>query len=54
MEAMLAAYGSGAVRASHEPGARLLNVDIGGERRSSRVVDHGRVLATAALHVAGG
>jgi ethanolamine utilization protein EutA len=53
MEAMLAAYGSGAVLASHEAGQRLLNVDIGGGTTKLAVVDRGRVLGTAALHVGG-
>jgi ethanolamine utilization protein EutA len=53
MEAMLAAYGSGAVLASHEAGSRLLNVDIGGGTTKLALIDHGRVLATAALHVGG-
>ena len=30
MEAMLAAYGSGAAKASHDSGTRILNIDIGG------------------------
>ena len=30
LEAMLAAYGSGAARVSHDQGKRILNVDIGG------------------------
>ena len=53
MEAMLAAYGSGAVRASHDLGHRLLNVDIGGGTTKLSLVEHGRVLTTAALHVGG-
>ncbi len=53
MEAMLAAYGSGAVLASHEAGERILNVDIGGGTTKLALVDRGRVLATAALHVGG-
>ncbi|CAN5529074.1 ethanolamine ammonia-lyase reactivating factor EutA [soil metagenome] len=53
MEAMLAAYGSGAVRASHEAGARLLNVDIGGGTTKLALIERGRVLSTAALHVGG-
>jgi ethanolamine utilization protein EutA len=53
MEAMLAAYGSGAVLASHESGARILNVDIGGGTTKLALIDHGRVLATAAFHVGG-
>jgi ethanolamine utilization protein EutA len=53
MEAMLAAYGSGAVLASHESGQRILNVDIGGGTTKLAVVERGRVLGTAALHVGG-
>jgi len=53
MEAMLAAYGSGAARASHESGQRILNIDIGGGTTKLALVDDGRVKATAALHVGG-
>jgi ethanolamine utilization protein EutA (predicted chaperonin) len=53
MEAMLAAYGSGAVLASHDTGTRVLNVDIGGGTTKLALIDHGRVLSTAALHVGG-
>jgi ethanolamine utilization protein EutA (predicted chaperonin) len=53
MEAMLAAYGSGAARASHETGQRILNVDIGGGTTKLALVEGGRVTATAALHVGG-
>jgi ethanolamine utilization protein EutA len=53
MEAMLAAYGSGAARASHETGQRILNVDIGGGTTKLALVEDGRVTATAALHVGG-
>ena len=53
MEAMLAAYGSGAVLTSYEAGHRILNVDIGGGTTKLALVDRGRVLATAALHVGG-
>ena len=53
MEAMLAAYGSGAARVSHERGARILNIDIGGGTTKLALLEHGRVLATAALHVGG-
>lgn len=53
MEAMLAAYGSGAVLASHQAGRRILNIDIGGGTTKLALIDHGRVLATAALHVGG-
>lgn len=53
MEAMLAAYGSGAARASYDQGLRILNVDIGGGTTKLAVLDHGRVAATAAFHVGG-
>jgi ethanolamine utilization protein EutA len=53
MEAMLAAYGSGAARMSHDQQSRLLNVDIGGGTTKLGLIDCGRVIATAALHVGG-
>lgn len=53
-EALLAAHGSGTVELSegHEL-RRLLNIDIGGGTTKLSVVEHGRVLQTAALHVGG-
>jgi ethanolamine utilization protein EutA len=53
MEAMLAAFGSGAARVSYERGLRILNVDIGGGTTKLAVVEAGRVTATAALHFGG-
>jgi ethanolamine utilization protein EutA len=53
MEAMLAAYGSGAARVSHDQDCRILNIDIGGGTTKLAVVEHGRVIATAAVHVGG-
>ena len=53
MEAMLAAYGSGAALASHETRARILNVDIGGGTTKLALIERGRVTATAAFHVGG-
>jgi ethanolamine utilization protein EutA len=53
MEAMLAAYGSGAARLSHDRQSRLLNVDIGGGTTKLGLIERGRVIATAALHVGG-
>ncbi|MCW2634496.1 MAG: reactivating factor for ethanolamine ammonia lyase [Blastococcus sp.] len=53
MEAMLAAYGSGAARVSYDGGQRILNVDIGGGTTKLAVLDRGRVEATAAVHVGG-
>ncbi len=53
MEAMLAAYGSGAARASHAAESRILNVDIGGGTTKLALVERGQVLWTAALHIGG-
>ncbi|HEV8389235.1 MAG TPA: ethanolamine ammonia-lyase reactivating factor EutA, partial [Dongiaceae bacterium] len=53
MEAMLAAYGSGAARASHDRKARLLNIDIGGGTTKLAIVESGAVKATAAIHIGG-
>jgi ethanolamine utilization protein EutA len=53
MEAMLAAYGSGAAKASHDTGKRFLNMDIGGGTTKLALVEDGKVLWTAALHVGG-
>jgi ethanolamine utilization protein EutA len=53
MESMLAAYGSGAARVSSEQGKRILNVDIGGGTTKIAVVDKGRVVSTAAIHIGG-
>jgi ethanolamine utilization protein EutA len=53
MESMLAAYGSGAARLSYDTAKRVLNVDIGGGTTKLAVVEGGKVIATAALHVGG-
>src|SRR6266513_974989 len=53
MESLLAAYGSGASRVSHDEGKRILNVDIGGGTTKLSVVEKGHVIATAAFHVGG-
>jgi ethanolamine utilization protein EutA len=53
MEAMLAAYGSGAAKVSHERGWRILNIDIGGGTTKLALIEHGRVLETAAIHIGG-
>jgi ethanolamine utilization protein EutA (predicted chaperonin) len=53
MESMLAAYGSGAARVSHDRHQRILNVDIGGGTTKLGVVESGNVIATAALHIGG-
>jgi ethanolamine utilization protein EutA len=53
MESMLAAYGSGASLVSSERGARILNIDIGGGTTKLALVEAGRVIATAAVHIGG-
>src|SRR5262245_38769520 len=53
MESMLAAYGSGAALRSSEDGIRILNLDIGGGTTKLAIVEGGRVLATAAVHIGG-
>src|SRR3984893_11221936 len=53
MEAMLAAYGSGASKVSHDEDKRILNVDIGGGTTKLAIVEKGNVIATAALHIGG-
>lgn len=53
MEAMLAAYGSGAAKASHDAKARIMNIDIGGGTTKLALCDSGRVIWTGALHIGG-
>src|SRR5690242_10004737 len=53
MEAMLAAYGSGAAQTSYDKGLRVLNVDIGGGTTKLAVLERGQVVRTAAVHVGG-
>jgi len=53
MEAMLAAYGSGAARVSSDEAKRILNIDIGGGTTKLALVENGKVIATAAVHIGG-
>jgi ethanolamine utilization protein EutA len=53
MESMLAAYGSGAAKVSHDRGAPILNVDIGGGTTKLALVQSGTVVHTAAIHLGG-
>ena len=53
IEAMLAAYGSGAAWASNAQHKRVLNIDIGGGTTKFAIIEGGRVTATAALHIGG-
>src|SRR5258706_9119 len=53
MESMLAAYGSGAATVSSAEGKRILNIDVGGGTTTGSVVGHGKVVATAAVHIGG-
>ncbi len=53
MESMLAAYGSGAAKASLDSGKRVLNIDIGGGTTKLGLVEKGQCVQTAAFHVGG-
>jgi ethanolamine utilization protein EutA len=53
MEAMLAANGSGAARVSNHEAKRILNIDIGGGTTKLGLVENGKVIATAAVHIGG-
>jgi len=53
MESMLAAYGSGAAKTSHDRGIPILNIDIGGGTTKLALVEGGNVVHTAALHIGG-
>src|ERR1700730_17603144 len=53
MESMLAAYGSGAARVSSDEHKRILNIDIGGGTTKLGLVENGKVIATAAVHIGG-
>ena len=53
MESLLAAYGSGAAKASHDLRRPVLNVDIGGGTTKLALVEGGKVVHTAAIHVGG-
>ena len=53
MESMLAAFGSGAAKASQENNRRILNVDIGGGTAKLAILEDGQVKVTAAVHVGG-
>jgi len=50
---MLAAYGSGAARVSSDQAKRILNIDIGGGTTKLGLVEKGKVIATAAVHIGG-
>src|SRR6476620_12590414 len=53
MESMLAAYGSGASKVSHDQDKRILNIDIGGGTTKLAIIEKGNVIATAAVHIGG-
>ncbi len=53
MESMLAAYGSGAARVSSDERKRILNIDIGGGTTKLGLLENGKVIATAAVHIGG-
>jgi len=53
MESMLAAYGSGAAKVSHDRAAVILNVDIGGGTTKLALIEAGKVVHVAAIHLGG-
>ena len=53
MESMLAAFGSGAAKASQDGERRILNVDIGGGTAKLAILEEGQVKVTAAVHIGG-
>ncbi len=53
MESMLAAYGSGAAKRSHDRSMPILNIDIGGGTTKLALVAQGNIVHTAALHIGG-
>ena len=53
MESMLAAFGSGAAKASQDGDRRILNVDIGGGTAKLAILEEGQVKFTAAVHIGG-
>jgi ethanolamine utilization protein EutA len=53
MESLLAAFGSGASRVSHDEDKRVLNIDIGGGTTKLALLEKGQVTATAAVHIGG-
>jgi ethanolamine utilization protein EutA len=53
MESMLAAYGSGSAKVSHDAAIPLLNIDIGGGTTKLALVQGGAVVQTAAIHLGG-
>jgi ethanolamine utilization protein EutA len=53
MEALLAAYGSGAAKVSHDRGQVILNIDIGGGTTKLALIDKGEIKSVAAFAVGG-
>ncbi|WP_017727536.1 ethanolamine ammonia-lyase reactivating factor EutA [Halalkalibacterium ligniniphilum] len=53
MEALLAAYGSGAAKKSYLDQTCLLNIDIGGGTTKLAIVENGKVLETGAIYIGG-
>jgi ethanolamine utilization protein EutA len=51
LEALMAAYGSGAVDLSAQTGKTVLNVDVGGGTTKLSVVQQGRIVETFAINV---
>ncbi|MFW9855141.1 MAG: ethanolamine ammonia-lyase reactivating factor EutA [Candidatus Thorarchaeota archaeon] len=52
-EAIISAYGSGAVEFSRSSGTRLIHTDVGGGTSNIAVIEAGEILATACINVGG-
>jgi ethanolamine utilization protein EutA len=50
---MLAAYGSGAAKVSHDQDLHVLNIDIGGGTTKLALLERGGVAGSAAIHIGG-
>lgn len=53
LEALVAGYGSGALRLARRTGERILNIDIGGGTSKFALAEGGRIRAVAAVNVGG-
>jgi ethanolamine utilization protein EutA len=51
LETIMAAYGSGAVVKSSDAGSTIMNIDIGGGTTKISIINHGRIIDTAAVNM---
>jgi len=52
-EAMISAYGSGAVEYSHKNNIKLIHSDTGGGTSNIAIIDSGKIIATACINIGG-